>query len=68
MGRYGERVSPHPQGLQGSHLPLSQTSAQRHRTYSLLNNKACEQVFCEQVWETSAGQAAVEWYEGDYIN
>ena len=33
-------VSPHPQGLQGSHLNLSQTSAQRHRTYFLLNNKA----------------------------
>ena len=33
-------VSPHPQGLQGSHLNLSQTSAQRHRTYFLVNNKA----------------------------
>ena len=33
-------VSPHPQGLQGSHLNLSQTSAQRHRTYFLLNNNA----------------------------
>jgi len=32
--------SPHPQGLQGSHLILSQTSAQRHRTYFLLENKA----------------------------
>ena len=28
------------QGLQGSHLNLSQTSAQRHRRYFLLNNKA----------------------------
>ena len=28
-------VSPHSQGLQGSHLNLSQTSAQRHRTYFL---------------------------------
>ena len=60
MGRYGEIVSPHPQGLQGSHLTLSQTSPQRHRTYFLLNNKACE-----QVWETAAGKAAVERYEGD---
>jgi len=33
-------VSPHPQGLQGSHLNLSQTSAQRHKRYFLLNNKA----------------------------
>jgi len=33
-------VSPHPQGLQGSHLNLSQTSAQRHRTYFLLNNRS----------------------------
>ena len=32
-----------PQGLQGSHLNLSQTSAQRHRTYFLLNNKAVKQ-------------------------
>ena len=40
-GLLGPRVvSPHPQGLQGSHLNLSQTSAQRHRTYFLLNNKA----------------------------
>ena len=36
----GPSVSPHPQGLQGSHLNLSQISAQRHRTYFLLNNKA----------------------------
>ena len=33
-------VPPHPQGLQGSHLNLSQASAQRHRRYFLLNNKA----------------------------
>ena len=33
-------VNPHSQGLQGSHLNLSQTSAQRHRRYFLLNNKA----------------------------
>ena len=40
-GLLGPRVvSPHSQGLQGSHLNLSQTSAQRHRTYFLLNNKA----------------------------
>ena len=43
-GLLGPRVvSPHPQGLQGSHLNLAQTSAQRHRTYFLLNNKVCEQ-------------------------
>ena len=35
-------VSPHPQGLQGSHLNLSQTSAKRDTTYFLLNNKVCE--------------------------
>ena len=34
---------PHPQGLQGPHLNLSQTSAQRHTTYFLLNNKAVNQ-------------------------
>ena len=40
-GLLGPRVvSPHPQGLQGSHLNLSQTSAQRHRRYFLVNNKA----------------------------
>ena len=40
-GLLGPRVvSPHPQGLQGSHLNLSQTSAQRHKRYFLLNNKA----------------------------
>ena len=33
-------VPPHPQGLQGSHLNLSQASAQRHTRYFLLNNKA----------------------------
>ena len=33
-------VSPHSQGLQGSHLNLSQTSAQRDKRYFLLNNKA----------------------------
>ena len=40
-GLLGPRVvSPHPpQGLQGSHLNLSQTSAQRHTRYFLLNNK-----------------------------
>ena len=38
--------SPHPQGLQGSHLNLSQISAQRHRTYFLVNNKA---VNCDSV-------------------
>ena len=44
-GLLGPRVvSPHPQGLQGSHLNLSQTSAQRHRTYFLLNNKAVKRV------------------------
>jgi len=32
----GKRVN---QGLQGSHLNLSQASAQRHRRYFLLNNK-----------------------------
>ena len=31
---------PRRQGLQGSHLNLSQTSAQRHTRYFLLNNKA----------------------------
>jgi len=37
-------VSPHPQGLQGSHLNLSQTSAQLEATYFLLNNKqGCEE-------------------------
>ena len=42
-GLLGPRVvSPHSQGLQGSHLNLSQTSAQRHRTYFLLNNKEYE--------------------------
>ena len=40
-GLLGPRVvSPHPQGLQGSPQPLTQTSAQRHRTYFLVNNKA----------------------------
>ena len=40
-GLLGPRVvSPHPQGLQGSHLNLSQASAQRHKRYFLLNNKA----------------------------
>ena len=34
------RCEPHPQGLQGSHLNLSQASAQRHTRYFLLNNKA----------------------------
>ena len=34
------RLCEHSQGLQGSHLNLSQTSAQRHTTYFLLNNKA----------------------------
>ena len=44
-GLLGPRVvSPHPQGLQGSHLNLSQTSAQRHRRYFLLNNRAGNQV------------------------
>ena len=33
------RESPHPQGLQGSHLNLSQTSAQRHSTSFPLSNK-----------------------------
>ena len=47
-GLLGPRVvSPHPQGLQGSHLNLSQTSAQRHRTYFLLNNKAVNDVIRE---------------------
>ena len=31
-------VYVNPQGLQGSHLNLSQASAQRHRRYFLLNN------------------------------
>ena len=40
-GLLGPRVvSPHSQGLPGSHRNLLQTSAQRHRTYFLLNNKA----------------------------
>ncbi|EOD23232.1 hypothetical protein EMIHUDRAFT_239928 [Emiliania huxleyi CCMP1516] len=33
-------VSSVPIGLQGSHLNLSQTSAKRHRTYFLVNNKS----------------------------
>ena len=33
----GCEVPPHPQGLQGSHLNLSQASAQRHMRYFLLN-------------------------------
>jgi len=37
-------VNPHPHGLQGSHLNLSQTSAQRHTRYFLLNNKAVNEV------------------------
>ena len=46
-GLLGPRVvSPHPQGLQGSHLNLSQTSAKRQRTYFLVNNKSCEQSCC----------------------
>ena len=42
-GLLGPRVvSPHPQGLQGSHLNLSQTSAQRHRSifFSITPNAA----------------------------
>ena len=35
---------PHPQGVQGSHLNLSQTSAQRHAMNRLLNNKAAKHV------------------------
>ena len=46
-GTVGEcEVPPHPQGLQGSHLNLSQASAQRHRRYFLLNNKAVNQSQC----------------------
>jgi len=37
-------VPPHPQGLQGSHLNLSQASAQRHTRYFLLNNKAVNEL------------------------
>ena len=53
-------VSPHSQGLQGSHLNLSQTSAQRHRTYFLLNNKAVDRhgAGCG-VGDGSAGGSAV---------
>ena len=52
-GLLGPRVvSPHPQGLQGSHLNLSQTSAQRHMTYFLLNNKAVN----AEVVVTAAGR------------
>ena len=44
-GLLGPRVvSPHPQGLQGSHLNLSQTSAQRHTTYFFSKQVLCEGV------------------------
>ena len=36
----GRLLAVNSQGLQGSHLNLSQASAQRHRRYFLLNNKA----------------------------
>ena len=38
---------------QGSHLNLSQTSAQRHRTYFLLNNKAVNE-WAEEEGRTQA--------------
>ena len=47
-------VPPHPQGLQGSHLNLSQASAQRHRRYFLLNNKAVNQGSHLNLSQTSA--------------
>ena len=49
--------SPHSQGLQGSHLNLSQTSAQRHLTYFLLNNKAVKRIIFNFAKEVSSPSA-----------
>ena len=53
-------VSPHPQGLQGSHLNLSQTSAQLEATYFLLNNKAVNAAILAGTDAAGAGAGVVE--------
>ena len=58
-------VSPHSQGLQGSHLNLSQTSAKRQAKYFLLNNKVCElKSFCNSISVFTLGDPALHRDDG----